>query len=193
MKTTNCKNMILGTALLGIGLSVVNPALAAPRNDVRREQRDVKEARKEVKRERRDVRQADTAAERRREQRDVQRAREELREERRDVRQERREDYGYNRPGWNNQPRWGNQPNWNNPVYSRPGVGHIGGQLFTGTVTRVRSNQSFDINVGGNIYNVYLDTFMPRGLSNGDIVQVGGVRTDNNDIRNATARILNNR
>jgi outer membrane murein-binding lipoprotein Lpp len=199
MKITTHKNIVLGAGLLGIStvIGIANPAQAAPRNnDVRQERRDVKQARKDVKQERKDVGRADTPAERRREQRDVQQAREELREERQDLRQERREDRRPNQPGWNNRPNY-NRPNYNRPNYNRPGYGggavYPGSRGYTGTVTRVRSSQSFDVNIGGNIFNVYLVNLAPRGLSVGDIVRVNGVQQYNNDIRNAGVTIVNNR
>ena len=180
MKTIIRKSFVLSASVLGLGaaLSVAQPSQAAPRdgrgNDVRQERQDVKQARREVKRERRDVRQADTVAERRREQRDLQQARQNVQRQRQDVRQERREDRLGNRPTWNNRP----------AAY---------GQSYTGTVTSVRSDQSFDVRIGGGTFNVYTLSRLPRGLSVGDQVRVNGVQQFNNDIRNASVSILRNR
>ena len=198
MKNTNRKIVVLSAGLLGLSTTfgIVNSAVAAPRNnDVRQERRDVKEARKEVKQERKEARRADTPYERRQERRDVREAREELREERQELRRENRPGQRYGQQGWNNRPNYDRPYNggYNRPGYDRPGNGSNYGQTFTGTVTRVRSDQSFDIRVNNTTYNVFTNSFVPRGLSNGDIVRVSGVRADNNDIRDARVALINNR
>jgi membrane protein implicated in regulation of membrane protease activity len=64
---------------------------------------------------------------------------------------------------------------------------------YTGRVTDVDSNQNFDIEVNGTTYNVYAKERLPRRLNRGDYVRVYGVRSGDNDIRNATVAILDNR
>lgn len=64
---------------------------------------------------------------------------------------------------------------------------------FVGRVTKVHSATSFDIRVDDHIFNVYLDSRVPRRLDERDLVRVDGVRMDNNDIRDASVTILNNR
>jgi hypothetical protein len=64
---------------------------------------------------------------------------------------------------------------------------------YTGVITRVRSNDEFDIRVGGTTYNVYLSSRAPRQLSRNDYVRVSGVRSGSNDIRNASVTLLRNR
>ena len=59
---------------------------------------------------------------------------------------------------------------------------------LTGIVTDVRGN-GFDVRANGRIYNVYLSSALPRGLSRGDEVRVYGRPYGVNDIRNASARI----
>ena len=188
MKTINRKSLVLSAGIFALGgaLSVAQPSQAAPRrdDDVREEKREVKRARREVKRERRDVRQADTPAERRREQRDVERARQNVQRQREELRYERRDDRGHNRPGYNNRPTWNNRP-------ANGGYGY--GQSYTGTVTNVRSDNSFDVRIGGSTYNVYTNYDLPRGLSVGDQVRVNGERVGGNDIRQARVSVLRNR
>ena len=74
--------------------------------------------------------------------------------------------------------------------YPNQGYGYPG---FTGTVTNVKGDDSFDIRIGGDIYNVYTDSVLPRRLSEGDFVQVYGERVGKNDIRRASVRIIENR
>ncbi len=68
-----------------------------------------------------------------------------------------------------------------------------GGRSYAGTVTRVRSATSFDVNIDGNTFNVYLDAPAPRVLVKGDAVRINGVQQDKNDIRNARVALLRNR
>ena len=110
---------------------------------------------------------------------DVKEARKDLKREKRDLRQERQEN---RRPGYQGQ----NRP-------PSAGGNRNVGRAYTGTVTRVRSTQSFDINIGGNIFNVYTVSRTPWGLSTGDTVRVNGVQQYNNDIRNASVSIIRNR
>ena len=63
---------------------------------------------------------------------------------------------------------------------------------YVGTVSNVRSGNSFDLNVNGHIYNVYTATSLPRDLSRGDQVRVDGRPYGDNDIRNATVRVTSN-
>lgn len=64
---------------------------------------------------------------------------------------------------------------------------------FSGTVTNVRSGNSFDLRANGRTYNVYTSSSLPRGLSNGDTVSVYGRPYGDNDIRNATVRVTDNK
>ncbi len=218
MQRNKRNGILLSAGLFGVGtvLGLSTSATAAGRNDVKQERRDVKEARKEVKQERKDLRKADTPAERRDAREDLRDAQRDLRNEQYDLRQERREDNRWdNNRGRNDNWNHNNQrPNWNNsnnngyhngyypnrpgqPYYGNPGYGYgqpnYGAQTYTGIVTGVRSDQSFDVRIGGDTFNVYLSTRLPRQLNTGDYVRVYGVRSGNNDIRNASVSILNNR
>ena len=62
---------------------------------------------------------------------------------------------------------------------------------YSGTVTNVRSGGSFDLSANGRTYNVYTSN-LPRGLSRGDQVRVYGRPYGDNDIRNATVRVVSN-
>jgi membrane protein implicated in regulation of membrane protease activity len=57
---------------------------------------------------------------------------------------------------------------------------------FDGTVQNLRNSREFDLRSNGKTYNVYLDNDAPYGLRNGDTITVQGIRTGDNDIRNAT-------
>jgi hypothetical protein len=91
-------------------------------------------------------------------------------------------------------PAWGYRDNNNRPGRirdrrpARPLV-----QTFTGKVTKIRTGDSFDISVGSKNYNVYTASRLPRRLDKGDVVQVSGVRTGDNDISNATVSLVRNR
>ena len=61
---------------------------------------------------------------------------------------------------------------------------------YTGTVTNVRSGNSFDMSVDGRNYNVYTGSSLPRDLSRGDRVSVRGNIYGTNDIRGARVSIL---
>ncbi len=63
---------------------------------------------------------------------------------------------------------------------------------FSGTVTNVRSGNSFDLRANGRNYNVYTSSRLPRGLSRNDEVRVYGRPYGDNDIRNATVRVTDN-
>ena len=65
---------------------------------------------------------------------------------------------------------------------------------YVGTVTNVRSGNSFDLNANGRTYNVYTAGSLPRGLSRGDRVSVRGNSDGKrgNDIRRADVSILDN-
>lgn len=73
---------------------------------------------------------------------------------------------------------------------NRPGERY---QTFVGVVTKVKSNSEFDMRFEGKTYNVYLSGSVPRRLSNNDRVSVYGSRVGNNDIRNASVRVLGRR
>lgn len=206
MKNINTRGILLGAALLGTGtvFTFGSPASAAPRDnrDVKEARKDVRDAKKEVREERKDLRQADSPRERNEARQELRDAQRDLQREKRDLRNERQDNRrpgygqpnrpGYNRPGYNRPPFQGG-PNQGRPAPGRPGNNWNGGRRYTGTVTNVRSNQSFDISVGGKTYNVYTNSRTPRGLSRGDQVQVTGVQQYNNDIRNASVSILRNR
>jgi Sec-independent protein translocase protein TatA len=205
MKTFNTRGILLGVALFGAGTvsGFGSSASAAPRDrDVREARKDVKEAKKEVREERKDLRQADSPREREEARRELRNAQGDLQREKRDLRNERQDNrkpvYGQpgrpnsNRPGYNRPPFQGG-PNQGRPAPGRPGNNWNSGRRYTGTVTNVRSNQSFDIKVGNTTYNVYTTSRTPRGLTRGDQVQVTGVQQYSNDIRNASVSILRNR
>ena len=178
---------------------------------------EVKDARQKLKEERKEYRDADTPQERREEKRDVFEAKRDLKKEERDLK---RENYYNNqkRPSWNNdRGYYGNNGYYGNGNYGNGyygngyygndyygnygnyGNGYYGGgnsdynRVFTGRVTQVRDSRSFDVEINGKTYNVYLDSYAPRALNRGDIVEIRGDRLYENDIRNATVRIINNR
>lgn len=64
---------------------------------------------------------------------------------------------------------------------------------FTGRVSKVDSDQRFDLIVGNTTYNVITSSRLPRRLSTNDRVRVYGRRTGDNDISGATVVILTNR
>ena len=65
-------------------------------------------------------------------------------------------------------------------------------RTFRGTVVDIETNQRFDIDVNGRIYNVIASTRLPRRLNEGDEVRVYGRRSGDNNIVNATVVIINN-
>jgi hypothetical protein len=92
-----------------------------------------------------------------------------------------------------NDRRWDNNDNrWDNGRYGNGRSNQNDYRTFTGTVTKV-SNNRFDIRVNGSTYNVDSSSRLPRGLDRGDIVRVYGERYGNNDIRNASVSIIENR
>ncbi len=66
------------------------------------------------------------------------------------------------------------------------------GDEIVGTVTNVRSGNSFDLSANGRTYNVYTSSSLPRGLSQGDRVSVSGRNRGDNDVTNARVSILDN-
>ena len=64
---------------------------------------------------------------------------------------------------------------------------------FTGRVTNVRSDSSFDLKANNRTYNVYAVTRLPRRLNENDEVRVYGRLYGNNDIRNANVALINDR
>ena len=192
-KTSTNRAILLGVGLLGSStlIGIATPASAQPRRD-----RDVKEARKDVKMARKDERRADSPEERRDAREDLRQERGDLREERRENRSENRPGYGYGRPSNGSfRPGYGyGRPS--NGSY-RPGfpVGGYqnGGNSYTGTVTRVRSDQSFDVSINGKTFNVYTVSRTPWGLSTGDTVRINGVQKYDNDIRDASVSVIRNR
>ena len=107
-------------------------------------------------------------------------------------------DYSRQNKDYDYQDRARNSPQNNNrfPNGNRGQINggyQTNGRTYTGTVTRVRSNTSFDVNINGSTFNVYLDTPAPRGLTKGDTVRINGVQQDKNDIRYATVSVLRNR
>lgn len=78
----------------------------------------------------------------------------------------------------------------------RPGWGVIGRndyRTFTGVVSSNGSGSRFNIRVDGRVYNVTLSGRRPRGLDKDDLVRVYGRRQGDNNIHNASVRILRNR
>ena len=76
--------------------------------------------------------------------------------------------------------------------YDRDSRNNRNNATFSGTVTNVRSGNSFDLRANGRTYNVYLSSSLPRGLNRGDEVRVYGRPYGDNDIRNASVRITDN-
>jgi len=109
------------------------------------------------------------------------------REDRRERRQERREDRRERREDRRDRRDDRRDDRWD----GRGGNYNDGG--FYGTVTRVRSSRSFDVNIDDNTFNVYTNSVVPGSLSSGDAVRVYGDRVGKNDIRNASVRIVGNR
>ena len=66
-------------------------------------------------------------------------------------------------------------------------------RTLTGTVTRVQGSNRFDLRADGRTYNVHSSSRLPRGLDRNDVVRVYGMRSGNNDIRNARVTIIRNR
>lgn len=110
--------------------------------------------------------------------RDVRDARRDVRDAQRDLRREQTQYRNRNR----------------RPVapIRRRGTYRYTGRTYNGRVTSVHSSQSFDINIGGNTYNVYTVSRLPLGLSRGDLVRVTGDQMYSNDIRNARAYVVRN-
>ena len=98
-----------------------------------------------------------------------------------DRRDERREDY--------DRDRYDRDSNYRDR-YDRGNIRNS--DTLTGQVTNVRSGNSFDLNSGGRVYNVYVAGQLPRGLSRGDQVRVSGQRYGDNDLRRASVSILTN-
>ena len=76
--------------------------------------------------------------------------------------------------------------------YNRDQRNNRNNATFSGTVTNVRSGNSFDLRANGRTYNVYTASSLPRGLSRGDEVRVDGRPYGDNDIRNASVRVTQN-
>ena len=64
--------------------------------------------------------------------------------------------------------------------------------IFTGVVTKRRSNNRFDVRINGKTYNVHTNRRLPSGLSTDDLVRIHGYRFGNNDIRDAWVTIIRN-
>ena len=75
--------------------------------------------------------------------------------------------------------------------YDRDPRNNRNNATYTGTVTNVRAGNSFDLSANGRTYNVYTSN-LPRDLSRGDQVRVYGRPYGDNDIRNATVRVVDN-
>lgn len=63
---------------------------------------------------------------------------------------------------------------------------------FRGRVSRVDSDQRFDLVVGNTTYNVITSSRLPRRLNVNDQVRVYGRRTGDNDITGASVVVINN-
>jgi hypothetical protein len=107
--------------------------------------------------------------------------------------------YNGNRTGQYNNGRYNNgQYNngvYNNGVYNngRYGVGNSTIRSIRGTVSNLRSQQSFDLRSGNTTYQVRATSRTPRALSNGDYVEVIGDLRSGNELRNASVSLLRNR
>jgi hypothetical protein len=211
----HARKAVLSAALLGVGAAVSFPQIAqAASRDVKEARHDVKEAKRDVKDAKKDVRRADSKSERRDAREDLRDARSDRKDARHDLRQEKREDKRDNKYDnhWNSRDnhwdhKWSNNRNYSyhgvpgrNPYYGydNRNNSHRNGynnsyNTFVGTVTNVKSNQSFEIRVNGHDYDVYSNSHLPRGLNRGDTVRVYGVRSGNNDIRNAGVALIRNR
>ncbi len=169
MKSVNRRGILRGIAVVGLGavMGIALPVSAKPSHHA-----------KDKKHNRHDNRRNDKRHDNRRD----------------DRHDNRRDDHWDNRnnDNRNNDNRNDNDRNggWNKPQYGGNNQAKSGG---TGTVVRVRSNQSVDVNIGGKIYNVYATSRLPYGISRGDIVRVAGERYGTNDFRNARVTIIRNR
>ncbi len=106
--------------------------------------------------------------------------------DKKDKRDERRDDReGYDRNRYDNDRDYRDRYNNNQNNYRN-------NASYSGTVTNVRSGNSFDLRANGRTYNVYTSSSLPRGLSRGDEVSVYGRPYGDNDIRNASVRITDN-
>ncbi len=92
---------------------------------------------------------------------------------------------GYNRDRYDNDRDYRDR-------YNRDQRNNRSNSSFSGTVTAVRSGNSFDLRANGRTYNVYLSSRLPRELSRGDEVRVYGRPYGVNDIRSATVRVTKN-
>lgn len=70
--------------------------------------------------------------------------------------------------------------------------GYGSARTYRGTVTKVRSNNEFDVLIDNRTYNVYASS-SASGLSRGDEVRIYGRPYGTNDIRNASVHITRNR
>ena len=113
--------------------------------------------------------------------------RDDRRDERRDDRREdRRDDRDrYDRDRYDNDRDYRDR-------YNRDQRNNRNNATYAGTVTNVRSGNSFDLRANGRTYNVYTASSLPRGLNRGDEVRVYGRPYGDNDIRNASVRITDN-
>ena len=216
MNTKKRLTNLLAVVALGTGISMFVPtADAAPRgrnNDVREERREVKEEKKELKEARKDLKKADTPEERREAKKDVREERRDVKDAKRDVKEERRENrgnnYNWNKKGSNNNynynkrnpglnPRYpgynGNYNNgrYNDGRYTNNGRYNNDYRTFTGKVVDI-DNGVLKVRIGNQNFDVFTNN-RPRGLDEGDIVRIYGVRSGSDDIRNASVSIINNR
>ena len=176
MKKIQISRTLLAVALMGS--FVVAPLMAPmaqadpPRNAPAygRRAKDKKENRKERREDRRE---------------DRKERREDRREDREDRRDDDDRDDRYDRNRYDNDRDYRDRYN-RNPRNNRNSAN------FSGTVTNVRSGNSFDLSANGRTYNVYTSSDLPRGLSRGDEVRVYGRPYGTNDIRNATVRVTDN-
>ena len=105
-----------------------------------------------------------------------------------DKRDQKRDDYDRDRYDRDRYDRDGDYRN----RYDRDERNNRNNAIYSGTVTNVRSGNSFDLRTNGRTYNVYTASGIPRGLSRGDEVNVYGRPYGDNDIRNATVRVTDN-
>ena len=107
-------------------------------------------------------------------------------QDKKDKRNDRRDNESYDRNRYDNDRDYRDR-------YDLNSANNRNNATYTGTVTNVRAGNSFDLRANGRTYNVYTPSGVPRGLSEGDTVRVSGRPYGDNDIRNASISILNNR
>ena len=195
---------LFAIAALGAGLSIASSAIAAPRDrDVKEARKEVREERKDLKKAKKEARKADTREERREAREDVREERRDVKKAKKEVKQERRENrrgdshwdnrrndnrrYEYKERSNSNSNRYNDRDN----NYDRNNSNN-GYRTFTGTVRDINSNGQLKVRIGSKTYDVFTNDRLPRGLDEGDVVRIYGVRSGSDDIRNANVSIVDN-